>query len=113
MGQRDPLPGEPLSGEPLSGEPLAATGDTLEERVRELEEQLRQVREQRGQHGRRPRTLLHTILPPETRRHLRAAQRERLLAVRSLVDAAIKRTEQEPKPERAERPRRPESVRIE
>jgi len=100
MEQRDPQP-VGLAG---------ATSGSLEARVRELEEQLRQVREQQG---RRPGGLLHGILPAETRSHLRAAQRERLLAVRSLVDAAIKRTEQEPKAESAERPRRPESVRIE
>ncbi len=103
MEQRDPQPVGPAG----------APSGSLEARVRELEEQLRQVREQQGQQGRRPGGLLHSILPAETRHHLRAAQRERLLAVRSLVDAAIKRTEQEPKAESAERPRRPESVRIE
>ncbi len=102
MEQRDP--------QPRPSESLSGSGAALEARVRELEEQLRQVREQQG---RRPDALLHSILPAETRRHLRAAQRERLLAVRSLVDAAIKRTEQEPKAESAERARRPESVRIE
>lgn len=40
-------------------------------------------------------------LPEETRAHLRAARREQLLAVRSLVDAAIHRLE-----EAAEKPRR-------
>jgi len=105
MEQRDP--------QPRPSESLSGSGAALEARVRELEEQLRQVREQQGQQGHRPGGLLHSILPSETRRHLRAAQRERLLAVRSLVDAAIKRTEQEPKAESAERARRPESVRIE
>ena len=33
------------------------------------------------------------ILPQETRRHLRNAARENILAVRSLLDAAIKRSE--------------------
>ncbi len=93
--------------------PTGVAGGSLEARVRELEEQLRQVREQQGQRGRRPGGLLQSILPPETRGHLRAAQRERLLAVRSLVDAAIKRTEQQPKAERAERAQRAESMRIE
>ena len=36
-------------------------------------------------------------LPEETRQHLRAARRERMLAVRSLIDAAIERTEEKPK----------------
>ena len=33
------------------------------------------------------------ILPQETRRHLRNAARENILAVRSLLDAAIERSE--------------------
>jgi hypothetical protein len=36
------------------------------------------------------------FLPKETRDHLRAARREQLLALRSLVDVAIRRLEQEP-----------------
>ncbi len=36
--------------------------------------------------------LLH--LPEETRQHLRAARRERMLAMRSLIDAAIKRLDE-------------------
>ena len=35
-------------------------------------------------------------LPKETRDHLRAARREQLLAVRSLIDAAIRRLEEGP-----------------
>ena len=79
-------------------------GENLEERLRRLEEQLRELQEREAQ---RPRALLESMVPPEVRRHLRAAQRERLLAVRAWIDAAIKRTE-----ERPERPRRAESVRI-
>ncbi len=33
-------------------------------------------------------------LPEETRQHLRAARRERMLAARSLIDAAIKRLDE-------------------
>ncbi len=33
-------------------------------------------------------------LPEETRQHLRAARRERMLAMRSLIDAAIKRLDE-------------------
>jgi hypothetical protein len=47
------------------------------------------------------------MVPSEVRAHLRASQREQLLALRAWLDVAIERTEQ------AERPRRPESVRIE
>ncbi len=36
------------------------------------------------------------IMPPETQEHMRAATREVLLAFRSLIDEAIKRTEPRP-----------------
>jgi hypothetical protein len=39
-------------------------------------------------------------LPEETRQHLRAARRERRLAMRSLIDAALKRREEGDKPRR-------------
>jgi len=37
------------------------------------------------------------FLPEESRAHLRTAHKEMLLAVRSLIDAAIERTEEKPK----------------
>ena len=37
------------------------------------------------------------FLPAESRAHLRASRKEMLLAVRSLIDAAIERTEEKPK----------------
>ncbi len=40
-------------------------------------------------------------LPEETRQHLRAARRERMLATRSLIDAAIKRLDEGEKPGKA------------
>jgi hypothetical protein len=46
------------------------------------------------------------MVPSEVRAHLRASQREQLLALRAWLDVAIKRTEP------SKRPRRPESVRI-
>jgi len=53
-----------------------------------------------------PFNLLHVTLPlprlfhlpEETRQHLRAARRERMLAMRSLIDAAIKRLDEGEKP---------------
>ena len=36
-------------------------------------------------------------LPEQFRQHMRAARRERLLAVRSLLDAALERAEERPK----------------
>jgi hypothetical protein len=44
-----------------------------------------------------PRLL---CLPEETRQHLRAARRERRLAVRSLFNAALKRRDEGDKPRR-------------
>lgn len=44
-----------------------------------------------------PRLL---FLPKETRDHLRAARREQLLALRSLLDTGIERLEKEEKPKR-------------
>jgi hypothetical protein len=52
--------------------------------------------------------LYQRLVPPEVRTHLRAARKERLLALRAWVDVAIARADEPP-----ERPRRAESVRIE
>ncbi len=43
------------------------------------------------------------LLPPSTRTHLRAAEKEALLALRSLIDAAIETIEEKEKGERKER----------
>jgi hypothetical protein len=56
------------------------------------------------EHPESPYDVLHVTLPlprlmwlpKETRDHLRAARREQLLAVRSLIDAAIRRLEERP-----------------
>ena len=40
------------------------------------------------------RKSMETILPPGFLEHRRAARKEALLAVRSLIDAAIKKTEE-------------------
>jgi hypothetical protein len=87
----------------------AATPANVEERVRRLEERLRdlQDRYERQPHAIRPQALLERMVPSEVRAHLRASQREQLLALRAWLDVAIKRTEP------SERPHRPESVRIE
>jgi hypothetical protein len=79
-------------------------GETLEEKVRRLEAQVRDLRQHDALW---PGSFLRRLLPPEARKHLRAAQRERLLAVRAVLDSAIQRTEDAPPP------RRPESLRIE
>src|SRR5919108_3525033 len=99
-------------------EPETTPGTTpanMEERVRRLEERLRDLQERYegrpqamlGRIESQPRALLERMVPSEVRAHLRASQREQLLALRAWLDLAIQRTEQ------SERPRRPESVRIE
>ncbi len=49
---------------------------------------------------RRAGRRMFRLLPEEFGRHMRAAQREQLLAVRSLLDAVIQRLEPGEKPER-------------
>lgn len=73
----------------------------LNERLRQLEDEVKRLRDERKPFAR--------FLPPEVRTHLRAAQRERLLAVRALVDVALKHTEEQPQ---SPRPRRSESLHI-
>jgi hypothetical protein len=72
----------------------------LAERLRQVEEAVEALL------ARQTGARMRRLLTPEVRQHLRAARREQLLAVRALVDAAIRRTEEEPTR------RRPESVRI-
>ncbi len=53
--------------------------------------------------------LLRQVLPEEAVKHMYAAQREQLLAIRSLVDAAIESLE---KMERDEGPKRKQRIEI-
>lgn len=71
----------------------------LEARVRELE------MEQREDFG--VGALFRRLFPADTREHMRAAQREQLLAIRSLLDRWIESTSEEPSV------RRRETIRIE
>jgi hypothetical protein len=61
-----------------------ATTTELEARIKELETRLREMDEDRLRM--RGRALLDEILPPETRKHMRAAWKEELLALRSVLD---------------------------
>ena len=70
-----------------------------ESRVQQLERRVDDLEDRRSMRE-RSQTAMNTIVPPETRRHLRAAGREQLLAVRSLLDYWIGRLGDEPeKPE--------------
>ncbi|MGI8912910.1 MAG: hypothetical protein ACR2JY_03810 [Chloroflexota bacterium] len=67
---------------------------TNEERLTEMEQRLADM-EAELRARQRPKIrvggILREILPPDVRIHMRAAQRERLLAVRSYLDRAISR----------------------
>ncbi len=54
-------------------------------------------------------SLVRRLVPPEARRHLRAARKEQLLAARAFLDHWIDRLEREPEP----RPRRRERIELE
>lgn len=71
---------------------------TSEERLAELEERLRELELERDvERGRSPfqviRDLRDELIPAEVRRHMLAARRENLLAMRSYLDRAIARLE--------------------
>lgn len=68
-------------------------------RIEQLERRLDSLEERRTP-VERSRAAMTTLVPPETREHIRAAGREQLLAVRSLLDHWIARLRDEPeKPE--------------
>lgn len=60
------------------------------QRMEELERRL-DMMEDRQSGLERSRALMNSMVPSETRRHMRAAWRENLLAVRSLLDTWIDR----------------------
>ena len=77
------------------------SGDQAD-RIAELEQRLKQLEWQRRA-GDRSRAVLTTIVPEETRQHLRAAVREQLLAIRSLMDHWIGRLGERQEERRNER----------
>ncbi len=75
-------------------------------RVAELDERIRKM-EKGDEFG--IESLLRKLLPEDVCTHLRAAQKEQLLAVRSMLDHWIARTESAGR----EAPRRRESITVE
>lgn len=71
--------------------PDGTTAD-LQARIAELEERLKDL-ERREQNERRVHDLLRDLFPHEVRSHLKAAQREQLMAARSFLDHWIDRLE--------------------
>ena len=69
----------------------------LQARIAELEERLKDL-EARDRERRRGGDLLSDLFPPDVRGHLRAAQREQLMALRSYLDRWIAKTEERETP---------------
>jgi hypothetical protein len=78
------------------------TTDELGERIAMLERRLA-----RGERRESMETafwaLMHNVFPEETRRHMKAAGREQLLAARSYLDHWIAKMEEREAPQAAER----------
>ncbi len=70
-------------------------GQADDGRIEELERRLDRM-EDRQSAVERSRAAMNVLLPSETRKHLRAASRENLLAVRSLLDYWINHLRDEP-----------------
>ena len=58
----------------------------LEQRLDELDQRSTSLERTMDRAMDRSRAAMNTVVPQETRRHMRAAWRENLLAVRSLID---------------------------
>jgi hypothetical protein len=77
----------------------------LNARVAQLEERLREMERREEQSFDR---MVRRFVPDDVRAHLRNAQREQLLAARTMLDHWIERTERGGEP-----PRRRESITVE
>lgn len=75
-------------------------------RMERLEQRVDQL-EWRRRASERSRALMDSVVPEETRTHLRAAGREQLLAVRSLLDYWIDRLDGQSGERRADREKIP------
>lgn len=82
-----------------------ATQAELEQRIADLERRIAELQEDDAPRG--MFRLMEHVLPAESRQHMRAAQKEQLLAFRALLDRWISRMDDE-KPS----PRR-EAIRVE
>ena len=66
----------------------------MDDRIERLERRVDELEDRRSPLE-RSRSAMDTVIPSETRRHLRAAGREQLLAARSLLDYWINRLRDE------------------
>lgn len=81
---------------------MTGTTSDLGTRVAELEARLREM-ERRDREKGAIHSILSELLPAEVREHMRAARKEQLLAVRSLLDHWIERVERRETAETRER----------
>jgi hypothetical protein len=84
----------------------AVVSENQGERMERLEQRVDQL-EWRRRASKRSRAFMDSVVPDETRDHLRAAGREQLLAVRSLLDHWIGRLEGSPSERRTDREKIP------
>ena len=71
-----------------------ATTTELETRVRELEDRIKELEGEGDRFG--IRSLFDELFPSDARKHMRAARKEQLMAIRSLLDHWIAKTEETP-----------------
>lgn len=77
--------------------------DDLLDRLGELEQRITDMEARQEEPG--VGSLVRRLVPPEARRHLRAARREQLLAARAFIDHWIERLDREPTPRERRRER--------
>ncbi|MBI3749342.1 MAG: hypothetical protein HY262_10940 [Chloroflexi bacterium] len=81
--------------------------EDLLDRLGELEGRIAEVEARQEEPG--VGSLVRRLVPPEARRHLRAARKEQLLATRAFIDHWIDRLDREAAP----RTHRPERIELE
>ena len=85
-----------------------ATDEGSDDRIEEMERRVERLEAREGAME-RSRRMAQSVVPAETRQHLRAAGREQLLAMRTLLDHWIGRLKDEPTDDRPTR----ETIKIE
>ena len=69
-----------------------ATTTELEARVRELEDKIKVLESEGDRFG--IRSLFDELFPTDARKHMRAARKEQLMAIRSVLDHWIEKTDE-------------------
>jgi len=77
--------------------------DDLLDRLGELEQRIAEMEARQEEPG--VGSLMRRLVPPEARRHLRAARKEQLLAARAFIDHWIDRLDRQPLPRERRRER--------